>query len=60
MDWQSRIPVDPWNLMGKPVIRATQQILESYPHNSEEDIRACLAYAGELLREERVHPLTNA
>ena len=36
------------------------QILESYPHLSEEDIRACLAYAGELLREEKVYPLKTA
>jgi uncharacterized protein (DUF433 family) len=33
------------------------QILVSYPHLSEEDIRACLAYASELLREEKVYPL---
>jgi uncharacterized protein (DUF433 family) len=33
------------------------QILTSYPHLSEEDIRACLAYASELLREERVYPI---
>ncbi len=36
------------------------QILESYPHLSEEDIRACLSYAGELLREEKVYPLKSA
>ena len=36
------------------------QILASYPHLSEEDIRACLAYAGELLREEKVFPLKTA
>ena len=36
------------------------QILASYPHVSEEDIRACLAYAGELLREEKVYPLKTA
>ncbi len=36
------------------------QILTSYPHLSEEDIRACLAYAGELLREEKVYPLKTA
>jgi uncharacterized protein (DUF433 family) len=36
------------------------QILSSYPHLSEEDIRACLAYAGELLREEKVYPLRPA
>ena len=34
-----------------------EQILASYPHLSEEDIRACLAYASELLREEKVYPL---
>jgi uncharacterized protein (DUF433 family) len=33
------------------------QILASYPHLAEEDIRACLAYASELLREEKVYPL---
>jgi uncharacterized protein (DUF433 family) len=31
------------------------QILASYPHLTEEDIRACLAYASELLREEKVY-----
>ena len=36
------------------------QILESYPHLSEDDIRACLACAGELLREEKVNPLKTA
>lgn len=37
-----------------------EQILASYPHLSEEDIRACLAYAGELLRDEKVYPLKTA
>ena len=36
------------------------QILASHPHLSEEDIRACLAYASELLREEKVYPLKTA
>ena len=27
-----------------------EQVLQSHPHLSDEDIRACLAYAGELLR----------
>lgn len=36
------------------------QILENYPHLCEADLRACLAYAGELLREERVLPLKTA
>jgi len=35
-------------------------MLESYPHISDPDIRACLAYAGELLREEQVYPLAMA
>jgi uncharacterized protein (DUF433 family) len=30
------------------------QILDSYPHLTDVDIRACLSYASELLREERV------
>jgi uncharacterized protein (DUF433 family) len=37
-----------------------EQVLASYPHLSEEDIRACLAYASELLREEKVYPLKTA
>ena len=36
------------------------QILVSYPHLTEDDIRACLAYASELLREEKVYPLRTA
>ena len=36
------------------------QILASYPHLSEQDILACLQYAGELLHSERVYPLTTA
>jgi uncharacterized protein (DUF433 family) len=36
-----------------------KQILASYPHISEEDILACLQYAGELLHSERVYPLAN-
>jgi uncharacterized protein (DUF433 family) len=30
------------------------QILDSYPHLTEDDIRACLSYASDLLREEQV------
>jgi len=36
------------------------QILSSYPHLTEEDIRACLSYASELLREEKVYSLKSA
>ena len=35
-----------------------EQLLESCPQISEPDIRACLAYAGELLREEHVYPMS--
>jgi len=34
-----------------------EQILDSYPNLTLDDIRACLAYAGELLHAENVFPL---
>ncbi|MDP2327214.1 MAG: DUF433 domain-containing protein [Dehalococcoidia bacterium] len=34
-----------------------EAILESYPGLTREDIRACLRYASERLRSERVYPL---
>mgnify|MGYP001293447644 CR=1 FL=1 len=34
-----------------------EQILKDYDHLTPEDIRACLAYAGELVREEKVYSL---
>jgi uncharacterized protein (DUF433 family) len=37
-----------------------EQILDSYPNLTAEDIRACLAYASEVLHAERVYPLTPA
>jgi uncharacterized protein (DUF433 family) len=37
-----------------------EQILDSYPNITVEDIRACLAYASEVLQAERVFPLTPA
>ncbi len=33
------------------------RILESYPHLTEEDIRACLGYASELLHEVKDYPV---
>ena len=33
------------------------QILESYPNLTADDIRACLAYASEVLHAERVYPV---
>jgi uncharacterized protein (DUF433 family) len=32
-------------------------ILENYPHLSNQDIRACLAYARDILSAERVYPI---
>jgi uncharacterized protein (DUF433 family) len=37
-----------------------EQILDSYPNLAAEDIRACLAYASEVLHAERVYPLKTA
>jgi len=34
-----------------------EQILENYPTLTAEDIRACLAYASEVLQSERVYPI---
>jgi uncharacterized protein (DUF433 family) len=37
-----------------------EQILDSYPNLTADDIRACLAYAAELLHSEKVFPLEAA
>ena len=37
-----------------------EQILDSYPNMTAEDIRACLAYASEMLHSEKVYPLEPA
>ena len=34
------------------------QIVKNYPHISAEDIQAALHYAAEMLKSERVYPLT--
>ncbi len=34
-----------------------EQILESHPHITREDIFACLLYAAETIRHESVHPI---
>ena len=36
------------------------QILNNYPNLTVDDIRACLAYASEVLHAERVYPLKSA
>lgn len=37
-----------------------QQVLDAYPTLKPDDIRACLAYASEILHEEKVFPLEPA
>ena len=37
-----------------------QQILDSYPSLKADDVRACLAYASEILHSEKVFPLEPA
>jgi uncharacterized protein (DUF433 family) len=36
---------------------ATEDILQEYDHLTADDIQACLAYASEVLKSERVYPL---
>jgi len=73
MSWQDRIAVDPGVMGGKPVIAGTrvpmQVIVGSLAGGdtieevcagygvTEEDVRAALAYAAEVLGQERLHAL---
>ncbi|HEY5607001.1 MAG TPA: DUF433 domain-containing protein [Alphaproteobacteria bacterium] len=34
------------------------EVLRNYPNLTREDLLACLQYAGELMRSEKVYPLT--
>jgi len=36
---------------------SNQQILSNYPHLTQEDITACLRYAGSIMKQERVYPI---
>jgi uncharacterized protein (DUF433 family) len=38
---------------------SSQQIIDEYDHLTSEDIRACLVYAGEVLKSERVYLVSN-
>jgi uncharacterized protein (DUF433 family) len=70
MNWQDYITADPAALVGKPVIKSTrlsvefmlgliaqgwpeQEILHNY-HISQEQFRACAAYAQVRISEEKV------
>ncbi len=35
----------------------TQQVLDQYPHITASDVQACLAYASEVLKSEKVYAL---
>jgi uncharacterized protein (DUF433 family) len=43
------------DLLGRGYTR--EQVIEEYDHITKEDIQACLAYAAEVLRSERVYAL---
>jgi len=36
---------------------SNQQILSNYPHLTAQDITACLRYAREMMKQERVYPI---
>jgi uncharacterized protein (DUF433 family) len=72
VNWQERIVVEPNILIGKPIISGTrlavefiidllaqgwsnEDIIENYC--MIEDIRACLSYANEALKAEKVYPI---
>ena len=71
MDGKTRIMTDPDVVIGKPVIKGTRisvefiiellgrgaavaDIVDEYAIAAE-DVQACLAYAGELLKAERIY-----
>jgi len=73
MAWQDRITIDPEIMGGKPVIKGTrvpvqvvvgslaggstiEEVCEGYSV-TEEDVRAALAYAAEVLGQERLYAL---
>ena len=73
MNWREHITADPKVLVGKPIIRGTrlsvefilglvaqgwpeQEIIRNY-QVTEDQVRACAAYAQDRLTEERVYAL---
>jgi uncharacterized protein (DUF433 family) len=52
----TRIPVElVIDLLGRGYTQ--EQVLEQYDHLTREDVQACLAYASEVLRSERVYAI---
>jgi uncharacterized protein (DUF433 family) len=66
MSWRERIESDPRTVHGKPRVRGipvsvvldnlathvdVREVLASYPSLSEEDVRACVAWAAEVSKE---------
>ena len=68
MTWEERIAIDPQVLVGTRIAVefvvdllargwTVEQILHEYDHLAMEDIHACLAYASDTLKSERVYPV---
>lgn len=73
MDWRDRIAIDPKIMGGKPVIKGRRVPLQIIVASlaggddvgtvcdqfdiTEEDVRAALAYAADVLQDERVYAL---
>jgi uncharacterized protein (DUF433 family) len=73
MDWQERIAIDPKVMGGKPVIKGRRVPLQTIIaflaggeeiatvceelDITEEDVRAALAYAANVLEDERIYAL---
>jgi uncharacterized protein (DUF433 family) len=68
MDWRKYIRCDPNVLCGKRISvelileklasgQTIEQILEDYPHLTEEAIRAAIAFAAEVLKTDVIYPL---
>jgi len=73
MDWRERIAIDPKIMGGKPVIKGTRVPIQTIIaflaggeevavvcdelDITEEDVRAALAYAADVLQDERVYAL---